>query len=78
MFLLLQLKEMRLDSGTLGISQVDALLLFILILGITMVPYSFLVRSLGERKDGGRRSPSVLHRALDWMHLHRHPELLHH
>lgn len=78
MFLLLQLKQTSLDSGTLGISQVDALLLFILVLALTMVPYFFLYRSLGEHKGGEKTSPSLVHRALDWMHVHRHPALVHH
>lgn len=69
---------MRLDSGTLGISQADAVLLFILILGLPMVPYIFQYRALRERKAGEKTSPGLFHRALEWMHVHRHPELLHH
>jgi len=84
-FSIFELKTMALDNGIPGISQTQLMLLFLMIVAIAMIPYSFLYLSLRDKTTSTlRTSPTLefvvkpLRRILSSMHLHRHPELLHH
>ena len=84
MFSIVELKTRPLDSGTPGIPPVHALLLLLMLLAIPMIPYAFLY--LSWRHKQGRASmmfqPSQAKAAfgkmMAWLHMHRHPQLLHH
>jgi hypothetical protein len=73
-FSIVELKTATLDYGTPGISQMVLLLLFLLMIGVSMIPYLFLYVSLGEKKPAVKRES----RFTEWLHAHRHPHLLHH
>ena len=79
MFSLVELKTMGLD--TLGISQLRTILYFLLMFGIPMVPYFFLYHSLREvetTQPAPQREGFRFRKLMDWMHIHRHPQPLHH
>lgn len=79
MFLLVQLHSATLDYGT-RLSPLSALLLLIMIAWIPLIPYAFLYHSL--RNEGQKVAkplkPSPVHKMMDWVHAHRHPQLVHH
>jgi hypothetical protein len=77
MFAILQLHSAVLDHGVSGISPLDLLLLFLMMYGITMVPYFFLYLSLRDRRK--EAEPRWMHfgKLGAWMHVHWHPHLLH-
>jgi hypothetical protein len=76
MFSLVELKTATLDYGIPDVSQALLLLLFLMMLGISMIPYYFLYVSLGDKK--GKPSTKHAGRFATWLHTHRHPHLLHH
>ena len=88
MFSIVELKATALEYGIPGVSPTHMLLLFLMMLSISMIPYLFLLRSL--RDEEGRASTSLraspilefttkpLRKMIAWVHAHRHPELLHH
>ena len=82
MFSLVELKTMTLDKGIPGVSPALMLLLFALMLALSMIPYALLYVSLREKKgaEAARVShvPGFAKRMIAWVHVHRHPELLHH
>ena len=81
MFSLVELKVATLDYGIPGVSATHMLLIFVMMLAISMIPYFFLFLSLRDRKV--RETPEALTTATHfgkmgaWLHAHRHP-LLHH
>ncbi len=82
MFSIVELKTMTLDYGIPGVSPTLTLLLFALMLAISMIPYALLYVSLRDKKgaEAVRVShvPDFAKRMIAWVHVHRHPELLHH
>jgi len=78
-FSIVELKTMPLDSGIPGISAAHMLLLFLMALAVTMVPYAFLYASLLEEKAKAREHvASPFGRMIAWMHAHRHPVVVQH
>ena len=85
MFSIVELKTATLDYGTPGISQTLLVLLFLMMLGISMIPYLFLFLSLRENQSRASLLVKASHvtekpfnKVIAWMHAHRHPQLLHH
>ena len=82
MFSIVELRTMTLDSGIPGVSPTLVLLLFALMFAISMIPYALLYVSLRDKKgvEAVRPShvPRFARRMIAWVHVHRHPELLHH
>ncbi len=81
MFSIVELKTMTLDKGIPGVSP-TVTLLFALMFAISMIPYALLYVSLRDRKgaEAARvsQAPGFARRIVAWVHVHRHPELLHH
>jgi hypothetical protein len=85
-FLLVELKTATLDYGIRGFSQMDLLLVFLMMIAISMIPYALLFISLRrteagaslESKPSRESSAWPFGKLISWMHAHRHPELLHH
>jgi hypothetical protein len=75
MFSLVELKAATLDYGIPGISQTPLLLIFLMMLGISMIPYFFLYLSLGDKKS--EASTKHAGKFATWLHAHRHPLLNH-
>lgn len=87
MFPLLQLKTTALDFGIPDISATRMLLLYALMLGVSMIPYALLYISLrradhpasiAAKAPPATASPSIFGKLAARLHVHRHPELLHH
>lgn len=79
MFSIVELKTAILDYGTPGVSQALLLLLFLMMLAIPMIPYAFLYHAARDKHAGAAAiKPFPIRRMFAWVHLHRHPELLHH
>ncbi len=82
MFLIVELKTATLDYGIPGISQAHMLLLFLMMISVSMIPYLFLYLSLrdksGKAPVSSEASTKPFSKLAAWMHAHRHPELLHH
>ena len=86
MFSIVTLTSSGLDAGTPGLSELQTIVLLLMILGIPMIPYLILHRIWrGQETAAWRRHWPVLelmehpfHRIAEWIHLHRHPQLLHH
>lgn len=80
MFSIVELKTTALDNGVPGVSPTHMLLLFLMMLAISMIPYLFLFLSLGNEKGGASKSLRVspFRKMSAWVHVHWHPELLHH
>ncbi len=82
MFSIVELETMTLDKGIPGVSPTLLLLLFALMFAISMIPYALLFVSLRDRKgaEAARvsQAPGFARRIVAWVHVHRHPELLHH
>lgn len=76
MFSIVQLKTASLDAGIPGFSGSGTLLIFLMMFAITMIPYAFLYYSLRDKS----KAPKVhgFEKMFGWLHLHRHPQLLHH
>ncbi len=79
MFLLVELHPTALQLGVPGISPLDMWLRFVMMLGISMIPYALMYKSFGTKSVAAPRParPSLFHRMAEWMHAHRHP-VLHH
>lgn len=85
MFSIVELKTTTLDIGIPGVSPIQMLLFFAMMLAISMIPYLFLFVSLRNNKDSMSPGPSPilaftaehLRRLGAWIHVHRHP-VLHH
>ncbi len=86
MFSIVTLTSSTLDAGTPGLSELQTILLLLMILGIPMIPYLILHRTWrGQERAallGHSRVLEMLewpfHQMAEWIHMHRHPELLHH
>lgn len=82
MFSLIQLKGAILDSGISGISPLDAALLFVLVFGVPLIPYAIFYLALLEKRprtpEAAGAGHGLLAKLTGWMHVHRHPQLLHH
>ena len=86
MFSIVELKTATLDYGIPGVSPARMLLIFVMMLSISMIPYLFLYLSLREEQGKASvsfRAPSEVTakpfgKLIAWMHAHRHPQLLHH
>lgn len=80
MFSLVDLQTATLDKGIPGISPIDTALLFLLMFGVSMFPYALFYWSLREKKApeaaGAAHGPFA--KLTAWMHMHRHPQPLHH
>jgi hypothetical protein len=80
MFSLIQVNTATLDKGIPGITPLDTALLFLLLFAVPMFPYFLFYLSLREKK--APEPAGVPHRPFakltGWMHMHRHPQLLHH
>ncbi len=74
MLSIVEFKTTALDHGIPGITATHMLLLFLLMLAVSMIPYLFLFLSLLDQKS----RPSTSRKMFAWVHWHRHPELLHH
>jgi len=77
MFAIVQLHSAVLDHGVSGISPLQLLLIFLMISGITMIPYFFLYLSLRDRRKRTEPRTMPLRKLGGWMHLHWHPHLMH-
>ncbi len=85
MFSLLELKTAVLDSGV-HVSQMDTILLILMMIALPMIPYLFLYPSFRdeERREAKVGRASHLHettpfgKTIAWLRAHRHPQLLHH
>ena len=81
-----ELKTAVLDYGIPGVSPAHMLLLFLMMLSISMIPYLFLFLSLRQEKVRAstslRASPGFtakpFRKMIAWVHAHRHPQLLQH
>jgi len=75
-----ELKAAALDYGIPGISPTHMLLLFLMMLSVSMIPYLFLYLSLRDEQSRASRSSTAkpFKSWTAWLHAHRHPELLHH
>ena len=80
MFSIVELKATALDIGVPGISPTLMLLLFVMMLSISMIPYLFLFLSLRDKQSRAARPSTVkpFSKMTAWVQAHRHPELLHH
>lgn len=86
MFSIVELKTATLDYGIPGISQAHMLLLFLMMISVSMIPYLFLFLSLRDKhaKASTSLKPSPIlsmnpfTKMIAWVQVHRHPELLHH
>jgi hypothetical protein len=77
-FSIVELKTTALDSGITGVSPTHMLLLFLMMLAISMIPYLFLYVSLRDKQGRASTTTKPFERMIGWLHVHRHPELLHH
>jgi hypothetical protein len=81
-FSIVELKTMTLDYGIPGFSPTLVLLLFALMFAIGMIPYALLYVSLRDKKVAEAvrvsHAPGFARRIAAWVHVHRHPALLHH
>ena len=88
MFAIVALKTATLDYGIAGISPLHMLLLMLMMMAIPMIPYAFLYRSLRDKEAGLRSVSSAapqpgfwsagMRKMSTWVHVHRHPQPLHH
>lgn len=80
MFSIVELKAKALNIGVPGISPTLMLLLFVMMLSISMIPYLFLFLSLRDKQSRAARPSTVkpFSKMTAWVQAHRHPELLHH
>lgn len=80
MFSIVELKATALNIGVPGISPTLMLLLFVMMLSISMIPYLFLFLSLREKQTRATRPSRAMpfRKMTAWVQAHRHPELLHH
>jgi hypothetical protein len=81
MFSLLQLQTATLDKGIPGISLLDTALLFLLIFAVSMLPYALFYWSLREKAKAPEAAGAPhggFAKLTGWMHMHHHPQLLHH
>lgn len=88
MFSIVELKTATLDYGIPGVSPARMLLIFVMMLSISMIPYLFLYLSLLDKRRGqstslrSSRIPEFttkpLRKMIAWVDAHRHPALLHH
>lgn len=77
MFAIVQLHSAGLDHGVSGISPIETLLLFLMMFGITMIPYFFLYLALRDRRKRTESQTVPLRKLGAWMHVHWHPHLMH-
>ena len=79
MFSLLELKTVVLDQGIPGVSPLHMALLFLLMFGVSMIPYALLYLSLRQNRPTVPEAASVQHgsfaKLAGWMHG---PQPLHH
>jgi hypothetical protein len=80
MFSFVELKTAILDHGIPGITPLDTALLFLLLFGVPMFPYFLFYLSLREKKapEAAAAHHRPFARLADWMHMHRHPQPVHH
>jgi hypothetical protein len=81
-FSIIELKTTTLDYGIPGISQAHMLLLFLMMISVSMIPYLLLYLSLRDKSGkvpvSSEASTKPFRKMIAWMHAHRHPALLHH
>lgn len=80
MFSIVELKTAILDYG-ISISPMHMLLMYLLMLLVPMIPYLFLYLSLRDEESSApkaARAARMREFTTRWLHIHRHPELLHH
>lgn len=75
MLALVELKTAVLDYGIPGISQMKMLLLFLMMLSVSLIPYFFLYLSLGDEPGAPAKPLRVKPTRVK---AHGHPALLHH
>jgi hypothetical protein len=67
---------------TVGFSQLRTALYFLIMFGIPIVPYLILYHTLPDEKSTWRSSPLPykvsFSKMFGWMHLHHHPQWVHH
>ena len=80
MFSIVDLTTRTLDYGIPGISPALAVLLLLLILGLPMIPYVVQYVALREKESRASNAVAIspFEKMIAWVHVHRHPELLHH
>lgn len=80
MFALVELKTAALDIGIPGMSPLGAALAFLLMFGLPMIPYAIFYRSLREKRSTTPEAADhrPFEKFMGWMHMHHHPQLLHH
>lgn len=88
MFSIVELKTAALDYGIPGISPTQMLLIFLMMLSLSMIPYLFLYLSLRDEQGTASKSLRASHilafttrpfrRMTAWVHAHHLPPVLHH
>ncbi len=77
MFSLVELKTAILDQGIPGMSPLDTALAFLLMFGVSMIPYAMFYLSLRKSAKAPEAAHGPFAKLTAWMHMHHHPQPLH-